>query len=426
MSLARTWSVALTGVEGHVVDVEAHIGNGLPGFSLVGLPDAALAEARSRVRAAVANSEQDWPQRKLTVALSPATLPKAGAHFDMAIALAVLGAAEVVPRVALDGVVFLGELGLDGRVKPVRGTLPSVIAAASAGLRRFMVPEPNVREARLVEDVEVFGVRSLRQVVALLRGDEVPDEPIAAPLEVGAADDFDAMRVTDRLDGLDLAEVLGQASARRAAEVATAGGHHLFMSGPPGAGKTMLAERMPGLLPDLTMTEALEVTAIHSVAGLLPVEAPLLVRPPFRDPHHSATLPAIVGGGSRVARPGDVSLAHRGILFLDEAPEFRPTVLDALRQPLENGEVVIARSAGTARLPARFQLVVAANPCPCGRAYGKGVYCTCSPQARARYQHRLSGPIRDRIDVRQLVEPVSRAEMVADQRLVESTAVVAE
>lgn len=409
-----------------MVDVEAHIGNGLPGFSLVGLPDAALAEARSRVRAAVANSEQDWPQRKLTVALSPATLPKAGAHFDMAIALAVLGAAEVVPRAALDGVVFLGELGLDGRVKPVRGTLPSVIAATSTGLRRFMVPEPNLREARLVEDVEVFGVRSLRQVVALMRGEEVPDElPGGALPEIGTVRDSDPMRVTDRLDGLDLAEVLGQTGARRAAEVATAGGHHLFMTGPPGAGKTMLAERMPGLLPDLTMAEALEVTAIHSVAGLLPAEAPLLVRPPFRDPHHSATLPAIVGGGSRVARPGDVSLAHRGILFLDEAPEFRPTVLDALRQPLENGEVVIARSAGTARLPARFQLVVAANPCPCGRAYGKGVYCTCSPQARTRYQHRLSGPIRDRIDVLQLVEPVSRAEMVADQRLVESTAVVA-
>jgi magnesium chelatase family protein len=424
MALARAASVALTGVEGHVVDVEAHIGTGLPGFSLVGLPDTALAEARSRVRAAVANSEQDWPQRKLTVALSPATLPKAGAHFDLAIAAAVLAAAEVLPQSALDGVVLLGELGLDGRIKAVRGTLPSVLAASAAGWRRFLVPEPNVPEARLVDDIEVFGLRSLRQAVAVLRGDEVPDEPECRGVDDGAMGEV-GVRGADPL-ALDLSEVLGQAAARRAAEVTVAGGHHLFMSGPPGAGKTMLAERMPGLLPDLTPAEALEVTAIHSVAGLLPPEAPLIVRPPFCDPHHSASLPAIVGGGSRVARPGAVSLSHRGILFLDEAPEFRPSILDALRQPLEHGEVVIARAAGTARLPARFQLVLAANPCPCGRAYGKGVYCTCSQQARMRYQHRLSGPIRDRIDVLQLVEPVSRAEMVADRSLVESTTVVAE
>ena len=427
MALARSRSVALTGVEGHVVDVEAHIGNGLPGFSLVGLPDAALAEARSRVRAAVANSGQEWPQRKLTVALSPATLPKAGAHFDLAIALAVLGAAEVVHQDRLDAVVLLGELGLDGRLKPVRGTLPSVLAAAAAGWRRFVVPEPNVDEARLVSDVEVFGVRSLRQALALLRDDEVPDEP-AYPFddEAARAAEHGVLPRSDRLAGLDLAEVLGQATARKALEVAAAGGHHLSMSGPPGAGKTMLAERMPGLLPDLDQSDALEVTAIHSVAGLLPSHAPLVVRPPFCDPHHSASLPAIVGGGARTARPGAVSLAHRGVLFLDEAPEFRPSVLDALRQPLEHGEVVIARSAGTARFPARFQLVIAANPCPCGRAYGKGLYCTCTPQARSRYQHRLSGPIKDRIDILQLVEPVARAEMVADQRLIEPTSVVAE
>ncbi|GAA2756818.1 YifB family Mg chelatase-like AAA ATPase [Actinopolymorpha rutila] len=426
MTLARARSVSLSGVEGHVVDVEAHIGNGLPGFSLVGLPDAALAEARSRVRAAVANSGQGWPQRKLTVALSPATLPKAGAHFDLAIAMAVLGAAQAVSQDRLDDVVLLGELGLDGRLKPIRGTLPSVLAAATAGRTRFVVPEPNVDEARLVAEVEVFGVRSLRQTLALLCGDELPDEPPYPAEDDPAAAEHSVLPRSDRLAGLDLGEVLGQAGARKAVEVAAAGGHHLAMSGPPGAGKTMLAERMPALLPDLDQREALEVTAIHSVAGLLPSHAPLVVRPPFCDPHHSASLPAIVGGGARMARPGAVSLAHRGVLFLDEAPEFRPTVLDALRQPLEHGEVVIARAAGTARFPARFQLVIASNPCPCGRAYGKGLYCTCTPQARSRYQHRLSGPIKDRIDIMQLVEPVARAEMVADQSLVEPSAVVAE
>lgn len=425
MSLARVRSVALVGVEGHLVEIQAHIGNGLPTFSLVGLPDAALSEARARVRAAVDNADLGWPARRLTVGLSPASLPKAGAHFDLGIAISVLSAAEVIPPDALDGLVLLGELGLDGRVRPVRGTLPSVLAASTAGFRRFIVPERNVAEARLLDDIEVIGVRSLRQVVALLRNDPVPDEP---PVEetTPPATEPGVGPTPVRLDGADLADVLGQAEGRHAVEVAAAGGHHLFLSGPPGAGKTMLAERLPGLLPDLTPAEALEVTAIHSVAGVVPADAPLVTRPPFCDPHASASMAAIVGGGAKWARPGAVSLAHRGVLFIDEAPEVRPTVMDALRQPLEHGEVVIARSAGSARLPARFQLVLAANPCPCGKNYGRGLHCTCTPQARIRYRGRISGPIRDRIDIMLQVRPAARADLLSDRAYVEPSTVVAE
>lgn len=424
MSHAVVRSVALVGVEGHIVEIEVHIGNGLPTFSLVGLPDTALSEARARVRAAVDNGGLGWPARRLTVALSPATLPKTGAHFDLGIAIGILCAAEVVPAESLRGLVLLGELGLDGRIRPVRGALPSVLAASAAGMRRFIVPERNVREARLVDDVEVIGARSLRQVVAWLCDEPIPDEPVVD--ETPATRDAGVVPVPSRLVGVDLADVLGQPEARRAVEVAAAGGHHLFLSGPPGAGKTMLAERLPGLLPDLTPAEALEVTAIHSIAGVIPADAPLVTRPPFCDPHPSASMAAIVGGGTKLARPGAASLAHLGILFIDEAPEMHPTVLDALRQPLEHGEVVIARAAGTARFPARFQLVLAANPCPCGRNFGRGVHCTCTPQARLRYRNRISGPIRDRIDILVQVRPAARAELLADMGNTESTATVAE
>jgi magnesium chelatase family protein len=402
MGLGRTFAVSLLGLSGHLVEVEAHLAASVPGFTLVGLPDTALAESRDRVRAAVTSSALGWPQRRITVNLSPASLPKSGSSFDLAIAVALLAGAGVIPPDGPRNVVHLGELGLDGRLRPVRGILPAVLAAVAAGYPRVVVPAANSIEAGLVPGAVVVGAHHLAEVAYLYGADVVvPDiVPPAVVVERAAAG-------RER----DLAEVLGQAEARAALEVAAAGGHHLLMVGPPGAGKTMLASRLPGLLPDLTEEEAVEVTAVHSVAGTFDPGEGLLRRPPFEDPHHTATPAAVVGGGSGTPRPGAASRAHRGVLFMDEAPEFSPRVLETLRQPLEHGELVIQRAGGSARFPARFQLVLAANPCPCGRAVGKGLDCSCTAQARRRYFSRLSGPLLDRIDLQVDVFPVSRAEL---------------
>lgn len=407
MALASAHTVALVGVQGHVVEVEADLAQGLPAFVLVGLPDTSLFEARDRVRAAIVNSGGSWPNRRITVNLSPASLPKRGSSFDLAIAASVLAAVDAVPAVALREVVLLGELGLDGRLRAVPGVLPAVAAAAAAGMRVVIVPEANAAEARLVPGIRVHGLRSLRQFVALLRGEAVPDEPDRLPDPIASTG---APPVT--ASEKDLADVVGQQEARWALEVSAAGGHSLFLLGSPGAGKTMLAERLPGLLPDLDRDAALEVTAVHSVAGTLLPGEPLVTRPPYQGPHHTATMAAIVGGGSGVPRPGAASLAHRGVLFLDEAPEFSRGVLDALRQPLESGEIVILRSGGAARYPARFRLLLAANPCPCGRAFGKGLDCSCTPLAQRRYLQRLSGPLLDRIDIRVPVRELTRADLL--------------
>ncbi|HSV64562.1 MAG TPA: YifB family Mg chelatase-like AAA ATPase [Mycobacteriales bacterium] len=412
MALARTTSVTLAGLEGCLVDVEADLATGLPGFVMVGLPDAALSESRDRIRAAIVNSGLDWPSRRMTVALLPASVRKYGSHFDLALALAVLGAAEAVPVTALAGVAVLGELGLDGRVRSVRGVLPAVLAAARAGLRRVLVPQPNAAEAALVSELDVRGVASLADAVAWLRG-EPADVLVGCP-----------PTATDEPAGPDLADVAGQAVGRRAVEVAAAGGHNLFLLGPPGSGKTMLAERLPGLLPPLDDAAALEVTAIHSVAGVLPAGAPLIRCPPFESPHHTASMAALVGGGSGLARPGAVSMAHRGVLFLDEAPEFSARSLDALRQPLERGEVVLSRSHGVARYPSRCQLVLAANPCPCASAAGDQA-CVCAGSARRRYLTRLSGPLLDRIDLHVELLPVTGADLLAEPGCAETSAVVA-
>jgi magnesium chelatase family protein len=438
MGFARTCSVALVGVEGVVVEVQADLEPGVAAFTLVGLPDKSLTESRDRVRAAVVNSGGEWPQKKLTVGLSPASVPKAGSGFDLAVACAVLGASERIdPRVLAD-IVMIGELGLDGRVRPVRGILPAVLAAADAGYEHVVVPECAAAEASLVPGVSVLGVRTLRQLIAVLADEPVPDEdpdepgrpdPLLAGLRVpgtGAATGMHSSGAAQQDHGHDLADVVGQISARTAVEVAAAGGHHLFLEGPPGAGKTMLAERLPAVLPRLAREESLEVTAVHSVAGLLPPGKPLIDVAPYCAPHHSATMQALVGGGPGVARPGAVSLSHRGVLFLDETPEFSTRALDALRQPLEAGHVVIARSAGVVRFPARFLMVLAANPCPCGRFSQTEDFCECPPSAIRRYQARLSGPLLDRVDLRVQVDRVTREQLAGRGARGESTVVVAD
>lgn len=503
MAVARTRSVALVGVTGNPVEVEADVGNGLAGIHLIGLPDTALSEARERVRSAVVNSHFPWPDARITVSLFPASVPKRGSQFDLAIAMSILGAAGVVPATRIAGPFFLGELGLDGRLRPVRGILPSVLSAAKQGDDVVVVvPAANAAEATLVPGVRVVPAPDLRRLVDWLRTGEFPPDPAtwtrpaqnpstahpagsdreatrpagrgadnpadhpsgrgaqnpstappsgagvggrgaaaaactsanahpAAPADA-SADDHEAMAeqplhplTTTVRPGIDLADVVGQPLARRALEICAAGNHNLWMLGPPGTGKTLLAERLPTLLPDLQLDHALEVTAIHSVAGALPASSPMVFRPPFISPHHTATTAAIVGGGSTVVRPGAVSLAHRGVLFLDEAPEFPAGVLDSLRQPLESGYVTVSRSVGSVTFPARFILVLAANPCPCAQPQDKAGDCQCSPTTRRRYLNRLSGPLLDRIDLKVTVARSTRRELMADRQFVETTETVA-
>ncbi|MFB9730741.1 YifB family Mg chelatase-like AAA ATPase [Ornithinimicrobium kibberense] len=399
MSLARTCGTTLAGVEGQLVTVEAHGADGLPTFVMSGRPDSACRQGPDRIRAAFRSLDLELPLRRWTINLSPAAVPKVGSGLDLAVAAALLAAQEHVPAAVVDRVAHVGEIGLDGTVRPVPGVLPMVVSAAASGVREVLVPVDNAREAALVEGVDVHPVRTLLDVVHHHRARAAggtADLPGPGP----------ARHQDQRLP--DLVDVAGQAQARAALEVAAAGGHHLLMVGPPGAGKTLLAERLPGILPALTPQDALDVSAVHSVLGALPAGGGLLTRPPFVAPHHNASMAAVVGGGSGTVRPGAVSRAHRGVLFLDEAPEFRRDVLDALRQPLESGEVVVARADRHVRMPARFQLVLACNPCPCGETGGR---CSCPPARRAAYFSRLSGPLLDRVDVKVRLGAVTRADL---------------
>lgn len=431
MHIGNATSIGLIGLKAFTIQLQAFISGNMPNFSIVGLPDTSLSEARERVKSAHFALHCKWPEGRVTVNLSPASMPKSGASYDLAIAASILSAEKYIPLPELENTVILGELNLDGTVLPIQGMLPIALYAKKMKFKRIIIPQENLTEAQLVEGIETIGIHHILDLITQLHGtlrEEslklIEEDPAYQHMQIREhnnsndknencttlsmrEENVSPLQVDSKYEIGDMAEVIGQEHTKWALQVAAAGGHHVMMIGPPGSGKTMLASRLPSIMCPLNEQEQLEVASIRSLCGTLPYYG-ISDIPPFEAPHHTASAASLIGGGTGVAKPGIITRAHCGVLFMDEAPEFSPRVLQTLREPLESGYIAISRSKGTTLYPAKFQLVIAANPCPCGYAYGNGERCTCKERERTRYFSRLSGPILDRIDIQMDVPPVER------------------